>query len=71
MFGVYGSVIPSDVIRRIILDKIGQLKGDSLKARSVRSMMMLGIGTVFERGLNTSLSWMVVVCLATQRNVPF
>ena len=51
MYGVQGNVISSDVIRRTIFDKIGQLRGDSLKAKSVRSMMMLGIGTATERGL--------------------
>ncbi|MFC1634149.1 oligosaccharide flippase family protein [Planctomycetota bacterium] len=51
MYGVQGNVISSDVIRRTIFDKIGQLRGNSLKAKSIRSMMVLGIGTATERGL--------------------
>ena len=51
MDGVQGGMVSSGMIRRVIFDKIAQLRGNSLKAKGLRSMMVLGIGTVFERGL--------------------
>jgi len=51
MFGVNVSVMSSGVIRRSVSDRIAQLRGSSLKAKGIRSMMVLGIGTAAERGL--------------------
>jgi len=51
MSEVQGGVVPLSKIRRIILDKVSLLKKDSLKAKGIRSMMFLGVGTAFERGL--------------------
>ena len=51
MFGAQNGVVPSDMIRTKILDQIARLKGDSLKAKVRRSMVVLGFGTAFERGL--------------------
>ena len=39
------------MIRRTISDRITPLRGDSLKAKGFRSMIVLGTATVFERGL--------------------
>lgn len=39
------------MIRGTIYDKLALLRGDSLKAKGIRSMMLLGAGTAFERGL--------------------
>ncbi len=44
-------MILSSAIRELISDKITQIRGNSLKARSARGVMTLGIGTVAERGL--------------------
>jgi len=51
MPGVQSSVISLGMFRRTISDRITQLKGDSLKAKGFRSMMVLGVGTAAERGL--------------------
>ena len=51
MYGVEGRVVLSDMIRRTISNKIALLRGNSLRAKGLRSMMLLGIGTAFERGL--------------------
>lgn len=40
----------SNAIGKVISDKIGLIRGPSLRAKSVRSAMVLGIGTVIERG---------------------
>ena len=44
-------MISLGMFRRTISDRITQLKGDSLKAKGFRSMMVLGVGTAAERGL--------------------
>jgi len=43
-------MLSSGAIRRKIADKIGRIKGTSMKARSARAVMALGIGTVAGRG---------------------
>jgi PST family polysaccharide transporter/lipopolysaccharide exporter len=42
-------MLSSGVMRKTILDKIGRLKGTSIKAKSARGVMALGIGTVAGR----------------------
>lgn len=51
MSGAQAGVVPSAMIRRVILNQIANLRGDSLKAKVRRSMVVLGAGTAFERGL--------------------
>ncbi|KPL22680.1 MAG: hypothetical protein AMJ75_07630 [Phycisphaerae bacterium SM1_79] len=41
----------SNRVRKIISDKIGQIRGMSLRAKSARAAMTLGVGTSVERGL--------------------
>jgi PST family polysaccharide transporter/lipopolysaccharide exporter len=40
-----------DTLRKAISNKIALLQGSSLKARSARGAMVLGVGTIIERGL--------------------
>ena len=40
-----------DKTHKYILSKISLMKGDSLKARSARGSLILGVGTFFERGI--------------------
>ena len=42
---------PSGVIRRTIVDKIGQMRGTSIKAKSARAVIALAIGTVAGRAM--------------------
>lgn len=67
MFGAQAGVVASDMIRRIISDKITLLKGNSFKAKSIRSMMVLGVGTAFERGLKFLRYMIVARILATDQ----
>ena len=42
--------MPSGAMRKAIAARIGQIKGTSVKARSARAVMALGVGTVAGRG---------------------
>ena len=43
-------ILPSRAMRRTIAARIGQIKGTSVKARSARAVIALGVGTVAGRG---------------------
>jgi lipopolysaccharide exporter len=45
------SMLSSDAIRKAVLNKIGQIRGTDIKARSARGVVALSIGTVAGRGM--------------------
>lgn len=54
----------TDAIRRTVLDKIGQMKGTDIKAKSARAVVALGIGTFAGRSMRFVRSMILARILA-------
>lgn len=59
-------LILSSTIRKLISDKIIQIRGDNLEAKAARGAMMLTIGTVMERGMRLVRNMILTRLLAPE-----